>query len=93
VSHGIPRGAVILASVIGGATALGAHASKATLRAVSTATTAGVGNPVLSVFEDAFAFVNAAAAIFLPWLVMLVVVLLSIAILMLRTRLKNRRRI
>lgn len=44
--------AVLLGIVAGGTTALSVHGTKATLRAGSTVTTAGVGNPVLSLLED-----------------------------------------
>jgi hypothetical protein len=69
VSDRIPHGVVILASIIAGGAALSAHATKATIRAASTLTTAGLGNPVLSLMEDAFAFVNAIVVIVLPWVV------------------------
>src|SRR5262245_34432354 len=42
VSDRIPHGWVIIASVIAGGVALGAHATKATLRGASTVSTAGV---------------------------------------------------
>jgi hypothetical protein len=71
VSDRIPHGAVILASLIAGGAALGSHATKAAVRGASTLTTAGLGNPVLSLLEDAFAFANAFIAIFLPWLVLI----------------------
>jgi hypothetical protein len=72
---GIPHGAVILATIIGGGAAFGAHATKATLRAASTATTGGLANPVLSLIEDVFAFASAIVAILLPWLVLVVMLL------------------
>jgi len=72
VSDRIPHGAVIIASILAGGAALGAHATKATVRAASTVTTGGIGNPVLSIVEDLFAFVNALVAIFLPWLVLII---------------------
>ena len=75
VSNQIPHGAVILATILAGSAALGAHATKATLRGVSTATTGGLGNPILSVIEDVFAFMSAIAAILLPWLVLVVLVI------------------
>src|SRR5262245_49904808 len=74
VSDKIPHGAVILASVIAGGAALGAHATKATIRGASTAATAGLANPILSLFEDVFAFSTAVVAIVLPWLVIAVLV-------------------
>jgi len=66
VSDRIPHGAVIVASILAGGAALGAHATKATVRAASTMTTGGIGNPILSIIEDVFAFANALVAIFLP---------------------------
>ena len=69
VSDRIPHGVVILASIIAGGAALGSHATKAVLRTASTLTTAGLGNPLLSLIEDFFAFVNAIVVIVLPWVV------------------------
>jgi len=91
VSNQIPRGAVIIATILAGSAALGAHATKATLRGLSTATTGGLGNPVLSLIEDVFAFASAIAAILLPWLVLvvLVIVVLFFARLIARRRADN----
>ena len=91
VSDRIPHGAVIVASVIAGGAALGSHATKATLRGASTLTTGGLGNPVLSLLEDAFAFLNAIVAIFLPWLVILTMIGITIAFLMLYRRVRGAR--
>ena len=74
----MPQGALILASVIAGTAALGAHATKASVRAASTLTTAGTANPVISLFEDIFAVVNAMLAILLPWIVLAVIVVVLI---------------
>lgn len=89
VSNRIPHGAVILASIIAGGAALGSHATKATARAVSTLTTAGLGNPVLSLLEDGFAFINAIVAIFLPGLVILTLVMIAVIFLMVHRRLRR----
>jgi len=70
VSNQIPRGAVIVATILAGSAALGAHATKATVRGISTATTGGLGNPILSLIEDVLAFFSAFAAILLPWLIL-----------------------
>jgi hypothetical protein len=83
---GVPRGLVILAAVLGGGAALTTHAAKATLRVASTATTAGTANPILSFIEDVFAFLNAILAVFLPWLALLGIVLLVIAVWRFRRR-------
>ena len=74
VSHQVPKGVLIIATIIGGGAALTSHAAKATVRAASTVTTAGTANPVLSVIEDLFAFVNAVIAVFFPWLVVLLLI-------------------
>lgn len=89
VSDRIPHGAVILAAVIAGGAALGSHATKATVRGASTLTTAGLGNPVLSVIEDAFAFINAVIAIFLPWLVILTLIIATVFFLFVYRRLRR----
>ena len=89
VSDRIPHGAVILAAVIAGGAALGSHATKATVRGASTLTTAGLGNPVLSVIEDAFAFVNALIAIFLPWLVILTLIIATLFFVIVFRRLRR----
>ena len=78
VQNQIPRGAVIILTIIAGGVALGAHATKAGIRGASTVTTAGFGNPILSLFEDVFAFVAAIAAILLPWLVVLVLIIVTL---------------
>ncbi|MCU1350787.1 MAG: putative transrane protein [Acidobacteria bacterium] len=83
---GIPKGALVLAAVLGGATALSTHAVKASVRVASTATTAGCGNPVLSIVEDIFAFVNAILAILLPGVVVVILLLGTLLFLRLRRR-------
>lgn len=47
-----PTWAALLLGIVAGGASLSVHATKATLRGASTATTAGVANPVLSVAED-----------------------------------------
>jgi hypothetical protein len=78
VQNQIPRGAVIILTIIAGGAALGAHATKASIRGASTLTTAGFGNPILSLIEDVFAFASAIVAILLPWLVVLVLIIVTI---------------
>lgn len=50
-----PEYALAIGIALGAPVALGVHATKATVRAGSTATTAGAGNPLLSVAEDVVA--------------------------------------
>ena len=85
----VPKGLVITASVIAGVGALTTHTAKATLRAASTTTTAGVANPVLSLIEDVFAIVNAILAILLPWIVALVIIAVTIFFLAIYRRKKK----
>ena len=89
-SQDVPKGVVILASVLAGGAALTTHTAKATLRAASTATTAGLGNPLLSLIEDLFAFVNAIVAVFLPWIVAIVVVVVGFFFVRLSRRYRKR---
>lgn len=56
----------VLALICGLLVAGGVHAVKATARPVVTATTAGVGNPVVSTMEDVLSLVVAVLAILLP---------------------------
>ncbi|HUJ14379.1 MAG TPA: DUF4126 domain-containing protein [Thermoanaerobaculia bacterium] len=86
VSNQIPRGAVIVAAILAGGAALGAHATKATVRGISTVTTGGLGNPVLSLIEDLFAFGAAVAAILLPWLIAVALVLVLLTLVARRSR-------
>lgn len=89
-SQDVPKGFVIIASILAGGAALTTHTAKATLRAASTATTAGLANPVLSIVEDLFAFVNAVIAVFLPWIVLVIVVLVTIFFIRLASRYRKR---
>ena len=52
-------------------------------------TTGGIGNPILSIIEDVFAFANALVAIFLPWVVLVVIVLVVIFLVGLQRRLRR----
>lgn len=90
-SQDVPKGVVIIASVLAGGAALTSHTAKAALRAASTMTTAGLGNPILSIIEDVFAFVNAFLAILLPWVVLFIVLFVSIFFIRLSNRYRKRR--
>ena len=56
----------ILALICGLLVAGGVHAAKATARPVITATTAGIGNPVVSVVEDVVSGATTIVAVVLP---------------------------
>lgn len=79
---GTPRGAIIVASLLAGSTALTGHVAKASIRAASTATTAGTANPILSVIEDILAVMQALAAVFLPVIMVVVLVIFVLFLLL-----------
>jgi len=56
----------VLAMALGLLAAGGLHAVKATARPMVTATTAGVGNPIISIIEDVISAVMTLTAIILP---------------------------
>lgn len=56
-----------------GVTGAGAtHAAKMSTRPVVTVSTGGVGNPIVSTIEDAAATIASLIAVFLPWLLVIV---------------------
>src|SRR5919112_5255658 len=61
----------LVAVLLGGATAGSIHAARSAVRPVSTATTGGVANPVLSLGEDLGSIVLVVAAFALPLLAVL----------------------
>jgi hypothetical protein len=69
-----PLIATVLGIVIGAPIALAPHAAKAATRSLSSATTGGFGNPVLSVAEDIAAFSMTILAVLAPVLALLVLV-------------------
>jgi hypothetical protein len=64
-----------LGIAVGAPSALVPHAAKSTLRVVSTSFTGGLANPVLSLIEDALAFVLFVLTVALPVLAASLVVL------------------
>ncbi|MFD4291678.1 DUF4126 domain-containing protein [Rhodococcus sp. NPDC058505] len=64
-----PSTAVIAGIIVGAPTALAFSTAQTGTRAVSTASTAGVANPVLSVAEDGVAFTLVLVAFLLPLLI------------------------
>jgi hypothetical protein len=69
-----PTVAAMLGIVLGGPTAFGFHATKAGTRAVSSATTMGLVNPVLSLIEDLLAIVISLISLTAPLLVPIVLI-------------------
>ncbi|HVL96333.1 MAG TPA: DUF4126 domain-containing protein [Solirubrobacteraceae bacterium] len=81
-----------VAAVLGLALAGTAHATKAGARPVVTLGTAGLGNPVVSVVEDAIAFIAVVLALVVPVMAVLIVLaLLAAAVAVAVTRRRRRR--
>ncbi|MFN4295578.1 MAG: DUF4126 domain-containing protein [Brevundimonas sp.] len=75
-----PLLAAVAGIIIGAPTALAFNAAQGGLRLASTAMTAGLGNPVLSLFEDVLAFFTALLALLAPVLVPVFLVVLALIV-------------
>lgn len=80
-----------LAAILGLVTAGSVHVTKAGFRPLVTATTGGLGNPVVSVIEDLLALVATLLAIFAPLLVAVFLLVLIVIALVFWRRLRARR--
>ncbi len=80
-----------LTAILGLVSAGSVHALKAGARPLVTATTGGLGNPIVSVVEDLFSVLAALLAIFAPVLVAVLLLLLPLAFILLIRRLRARR--
>ena len=69
-----------LAIIAGGGTAAAIKGSAATTRATSTATTAGIANPIVSTIETGSATALSMFAIFLPIIAIIIVIILLLGI-------------
>lgn len=77
----------IIAMIVGLLVAGGIHTTKTSFRPVVTATTGGVGNPIVSALEDGIAIVVTVLALIAPIVIAVVLLLtLSLVILMFRRR-------
>lgn len=63
-----------LAAICGVIVAGGVHAVKTVERPVVTATTAGIGDPVVSTVEDAVSFITSVIAVVAPYLILVLVI-------------------
>jgi hypothetical protein len=73
-----PLAAAVLGLIAGSSAAGAVHITKAKLRLASTATTAGVGNPLLSLLEDAGALLGTISALVVPVVMVLLLVVAAI---------------
>jgi hypothetical protein len=69
----------VLLGVLGGGNAFFLHSTKTGVRAASTATTLGVANPVISIFEDAVATLFIIVSMLAPALAAVLLLLATIA--------------
>jgi len=69
----------VLAMICGLLAASSVHAAKATFRPVVTATTGGIGNPVVSTAEDVVSGATTLTALFLPVLMTIIIIVLLAA--------------
>lgn len=81
----------LVAALLGAGTAESIHAGRAAIRPLSTIGTGGVGNPVLSLLEDAGSALLTLAAFLVPVLALLLVVALAVAIVLAWRRARRRR--
>jgi hypothetical protein len=87
-----PEYSVAIAIVLGAPLALGVHSAKATARLGSTATTAGMGNPLLSVAEDVAAIASIILGFLAPLLALVLMAATIFFIARLALRVRRRRR-
>ncbi len=83
-----PLTALVIGTVVGAPSALVPHAAKAALRSVSTATTGGLANPVLSLIEDVLSVLTFVLAVLVP---LVVVALLGLTLYVASRWLRRRR--
>jgi len=83
-----PLTAVTLGIVVGAPTSLVPHAAKSVARTASTALTAGLANPVLSVIEDVLAVALFVLTVLVPLVVAALVLTLALIVLRRRARLR-----
>jgi hypothetical protein len=75
-----PATAMALGLIIGAPTALIPHAARSTARVISTVTTGGLMNPLLSTLEDIIVFVLFVLAVVVPVLVASLVIVATIVV-------------
>lgn len=79
----------VVAAILGGATAETVHGGRAALRPASTVSTAGIGNPLLSIGEDVASLILTIVAFALPLVALLVVLGLVAAVVTAGRRLRR----
>lgn len=85
-----PTTAAVAGVIVGAPTAFAFNAAQGGARLASTATTGGLGNPVLSLFEDILAFATVLLAFLAPVLVPVLMVVLAVLVFRLARRMRGR---
>lgn len=85
-----PATAAVAGIIVGAPTALAFNAAQTGVRVGSTATTGGLGNPIVSLIEDGLAVLTVIVAFLAPVIIPLVLVILAIVVFRLAKRIRDR---
>ena len=85
-----PTTAAVAGVIVGAPTAVAFNAAQGGARLTSTATTGGLGNPILSFIEDVLSFLTVLLAFLAPVLVPVVLIVLMVVVFRLARRLRDR---
>lgn len=85
-----PTAAAIAGVIVGAPAALAFNAAQTGARVTSTATTGGLGNPVVSFIEDVLAFFTVIVAFLAPIVIPIVLIVLAIVVFRLARRIRDR---
>lgn len=85
-----PTLAAVAGVIVGAPAALAFNAAQTGVRVGSTATTGGLGNPLVSLIEDVLSFLTVIVAFLLPVLIPVLLVVFAIVVFRLARRLRDR---
>ena len=85
-----PAAAAIAGLIVGAPAALAFNAAQTGVRVGSTATTGGLGNPVVSLVEDVLAFLTVIIAFLAPILIPIVLLIVAVVVIRLARRMRDR---
>lgn len=85
-----PSAAAIAGLIVGAPAALAFNAAQTGVRVGSTATTGGLGNPLVSLIEDLLAFLTVLVAFLAPILIPVVLIVLAVVVFRLARRIRDR---
>lgn len=86
-----PAMAAVAGLIVGAPAALAFNAAQTGVRVGSTATTGGLGNPVVSLIEDVLAVLTVIVAFLAPVIIPLVLLILAVVVFRLARRIRDRR--